>query len=128
MLLNDFLLVIPPDEMQRYGDRLLGYWEGKEAESQADVEVKTGSAVKQDVRTEPQKEEVPETRQEAPPKAPDPVAAPNTSGRRERDTTSRPSSVSFAETSRPSANLRGWGSGDVRGDVIAGRMTSPMRD
>lgn len=32
LLLNDFLLVIPPDEMQRYGDRLLSYWEGREAE------------------------------------------------------------------------------------------------
>lgn len=30
LLLNDFRLVIPPDEMQRYGDRLLGYWEGKD--------------------------------------------------------------------------------------------------
>lgn len=32
LLLNDFRLVIPPDEMQRYGDRLLGYWESREAE------------------------------------------------------------------------------------------------
>ncbi|ORY27494.1 cyclin-domain-containing protein [Naematelia encephala] len=32
LLLNDFRLVIPPDEMQRYGDRLLGYWEGRENE------------------------------------------------------------------------------------------------
>jgi hypothetical protein len=35
--LNDFRLVILPDEMQRYGDRLLGYWEGKEAETGVDV-------------------------------------------------------------------------------------------
>jgi hypothetical protein len=32
LLLNDFRLVIPYDEMQRYGNRLLGYWENKEAE------------------------------------------------------------------------------------------------
>ena len=31
LLLNDFRLTVPPDEMQRYADRLLGYWEGKEA-------------------------------------------------------------------------------------------------
>ncbi|KAK4684563.1 hypothetical protein P7C73_g5615, partial [Tremellales sp. Uapishka_1] len=30
LLLNDFRLVIPVEEMQRYGDRLLGYWEGKD--------------------------------------------------------------------------------------------------
>jgi hypothetical protein len=32
LLLNDFRLVIPYDEMQRYGNRLLGYWENKEAD------------------------------------------------------------------------------------------------
>lgn len=32
LLLNDFRLVIPTDEMQRYGNRLLGYWENKEAD------------------------------------------------------------------------------------------------
>ena len=38
ILLNDFRLVIPPEEMQRYGDRLLGYWEGREAEASISVE------------------------------------------------------------------------------------------
>ena len=30
LLLNDFRLAIPTEEMQRYGDRLLSYWEAKE--------------------------------------------------------------------------------------------------
>ena len=33
LLLNDFRLVIAPEELQRYADRLLSYWEGQEAES-----------------------------------------------------------------------------------------------
>jgi len=37
LLLNDFRLVIPYDEMQRYGNRLLGYWENKEAEEKNGV-------------------------------------------------------------------------------------------
>ena len=41
LLLNDFRLVIPPEEMQRYGDRLLGYWEGREAEASASDEQPT---------------------------------------------------------------------------------------
>lgn len=30
LLLNNFTLMIPPEEMQSYGDRLLAYWQGRE--------------------------------------------------------------------------------------------------
>ena len=128
LLLNDFLLVIPPDEMQRYGDRLLGYWEGKEAETEAlaNVETKAAVDVKEEARSETPKEEASDSRQEAPPRAQTQTAAPIASVRPQRET-SRPSSVSFAETSRPSS-MRAWGGGDVRGEVMTGRMTSPMRE
>lgn len=43
LLLNDFRLVIPTDEMQRYGNRLLGYWENREADSEAEVEPPAGA-------------------------------------------------------------------------------------
>lgn len=36
LLLNNFTLMIPPEEMQRYGDRLLAYWQGREQESGSD--------------------------------------------------------------------------------------------
>ena len=124
LLLNDFLLVIPPDEMQRYGDRLLGYWEGKEAEAQADGETKMEPAVEQ-VRPEPATEEA-ESCKEAPSKTSAQPAA--STPRRERESAPRPSSVSFVEAPRPSANLRGWVGGDVRGDAMTGRMASPMRE
>jgi len=44
LLLNDFRLVIPPEEMQRYGDRLLGYWEGREAEEPKPGALETSSS------------------------------------------------------------------------------------
>lgn len=43
LLLNDFRLRIPLAEMQRYGDRLLGYWEGREGEMKLEGEVMTPS-------------------------------------------------------------------------------------
>ncbi|BEI82077.1 hypothetical protein CcaverHIS002_0212370 [Cutaneotrichosporon cavernicola] len=33
LLLNNFTLMILPEEMQRYGDRLLAYWQGREEEA-----------------------------------------------------------------------------------------------
>ncbi|WOO79538.1 PHO85 cyclin-7 [Vanrija pseudolonga] len=36
LLLNNFTLMIPPEEMQRYGDRLLAYWQGREHEAGVD--------------------------------------------------------------------------------------------
>ncbi|GMK59082.1 hypothetical protein CspeluHIS016_0700970 [Cutaneotrichosporon spelunceum] len=33
LLLNNFTLMIPPEEMQRYGDRLLAYWQGREEDA-----------------------------------------------------------------------------------------------
>ncbi|EIW69051.1 hypothetical protein TREMEDRAFT_62779 [Tremella mesenterica DSM 1558] len=37
LLLNDFRLAVPCDEMQQYGDRLLGYWEGKPTPTQTSI-------------------------------------------------------------------------------------------
>ncbi|CAK9785699.1 cyclin-domain-containing protein [Cutaneotrichosporon oleaginosum] len=39
LLLNNFTLMIPPDEMQRYGDRLLAYWQGREEDAGVSPEV-----------------------------------------------------------------------------------------
>ena len=53
LLLNDFRLVIPYDEMQRYANRLLAYWENKETEennsslSHSGVALPTGDQVRQ---------------------------------------------------------------------------------
>lgn len=33
LLLNNFTLMIPPEEMQKYGDRLLAYWQTREQEA-----------------------------------------------------------------------------------------------
>jgi hypothetical protein len=33
LLLNNFTLMIPPEEMQKYGDRLLVYWQSNETEA-----------------------------------------------------------------------------------------------
>ncbi|ORX36329.1 cyclin-domain-containing protein [Kockovaella imperatae] len=60
LLLNDFRLVIPIEEMQRYGDRLLGYWEGREAEigvdsvdhSPKETKVKTPASESKTTHTE----------------------------------------------------------------------------
>lgn len=41
LLLNNFTLMIPPEEMQKYGDRLLAYWQGREHESGIEPETKS---------------------------------------------------------------------------------------
>ena len=37
LLLNNFTLMIPPEEMQKYGDRLLVYWRSHEHESGVEI-------------------------------------------------------------------------------------------
>lgn len=41
LLLNNFTLMIPPEEMQRYGDRLLAYWQGREEDAGVTPEAAT---------------------------------------------------------------------------------------
>lgn len=49
LLLNNFTLMIPPEEMQRYGDRLLAYWQGRE---ESGSEAPTGDEREGSRRTE----------------------------------------------------------------------------
>lgn len=121
LLLNDFRLVILPDEMQRYGDRLLSYWEAREEVTEAEVQAAT---------VQPSHPSQSEATQSAQPSQPSQAAGPaptppqaNPTPPRGREATAR-SAVSFVEPSRTGSGLRGWGSGEV----MTGRMASPMRD
>jgi hypothetical protein len=139
LLLNDFRLVIPPDEMQRYGDRLLGYWEGVQADDAREVKREnsldkgTSRSDSKDPRemevdqVETQPAKSPSTISAPPPSLPVPVSQPIIPRGREREARSS-SNVSFAPPPA-SAAIRDWVRGDeVMGSVMGGRMTSPMRE
>ena len=138
LLLNDFRLVIPPDEMQRYGDRLLSYWEGREAQDEAAVTIPASTITSEapapasapSTDTSPaQPQPTPSTHQPAPAAHSAQAATTPTSSQhitpRGREREPARTAVSFADPPRASSGLRGWAGG---GDVMTGRMTSPMRD
>ena len=139
LLLNDFRLVIPPDEMQRYGDRLLSYWEGREAQDAQDEAVETvptaattSEAPASTSAPTPQAAPVqphptPSTHQPAPSAQPSQTTSTSTPSHSTISRGREPArtAVSFADAPRGTSGLRGWVGG---GDVMTGRMTSPMRD
>lgn len=152
LLLNDFRLVILPEEMQRYGDRLLGYYEDQEekrtteakrTDSEAvqttQIEVDSsaksqtnGSALEQPAdNSQPPRVSQPTHNSSAPPSAPSSTIEPQAAPSRHRE--SKSGSVSFAEPPRPHhppshGGLRSWVSGTVGGEVMSGRVASPMCD
>ncbi|KAK1920976.1 putative glycogen storage control protein [Papiliotrema laurentii] len=147
LLLNDFRLVIPPDEMQRYGDRLLGYWEEQEekrraeAEERGDVEAVEPAAggTVVDTAPEPPGTCTPTSAPTPTPSSVQPPVHASPARGRERDVKSTSGgSVHFSEPPRPHhpshGGLRSWVSGSVGtvgpvgGEVMTGRVASPLRD
>lgn len=61
LLLNNFTLMIPPEEMQRYGDRLLAYWQGREEEAGVSAEA-AGELRRQERERERDRQRVAEKR------------------------------------------------------------------